>query len=89
MLILYPVNACSFSPVSPIWFMTSGSDGYMNFWDFNVRNKIKFIAFATSPICCAKVSNSGEFIAYGVGNDFHLGMEGSKWMPKIAVHKLT
>ncbi len=73
MLILYPVNSVSFSPVSPIWFMTCGSDGYMNFWDFNVRNKIKFLAFASNPICCAKISPTGEFVAYSTGNDFHIG----------------
>jgi WD40 repeat protein len=54
--------------------MTCGSDGYMNFWDVSVRNKIKFLAFATSPICSAKVSQTGEFIAYGLGNDFHIGL---------------
>jgi len=53
--------------------MTCGSDGSINFWDFNVRNKIKSLVFAGTPICCAKVSPMGDLIAYGLGNDWHIG----------------
>jgi hypothetical protein len=69
--------------------MTCGSDGLMNFWDFNVRNKIKSLTYGATPICCAKVSPMGDLIAYGLGNDWHIGIEGNKWQPRIGVHKLT
>ena len=69
--------------------MTCGSDGALNFWDFNVRNKIKSLNFSSTPVCCAKVSPLGDFIAYGLGNDWHLGVEGNKWAPRMAVHRLT
>ncbi len=69
--------------------MTCGSDGVINFWDFNVRNKIKFINFGGTPVCTAKVSPLGDFIAYGLGNDWHIGIEGNKWAPRLGVHKLT
>lgn len=68
--------------------MTCGSDGTVNFWDFNVKNKIKSLAF-TAPITHAKVSPQGEFIAYGLGNDWHIGTEGNKWQPRLGVHRLT
>ena len=54
--------------------MTCGSDGNLNFWDFNVRNKIKSLVFAGNPVCHAKVSPLGDYIAYGLGNDWHLGV---------------
>jgi WD40 repeat protein len=69
--------------------MSCGSDGYINFWDFNVRNKIKCLGYAGFPICCAKLSPMGDMIAYGLGNDFHIGIEGNKWQPKLGVHRLT
>jgi mRNA export factor len=88
-VVLFPVNSVSFSPVSNIWFMTCGSDGNLNFWDFNVRNKIKSLSFAGTPVCHAKVSPLGDYIAYGLGNDWHLGAEGNKWQPKLGVHRMT
>ena len=83
------MNAVSFSPVSNIWFMTCGSEGIMNFWDYSVRNKIKSLAFGGTPVCCAKVSPMGDLIAYSLGNDWHIGVEGNKWQPRIGVHRLT
>lgn len=61
----------------------------MSFWDYNVRNKIKSVTFGGNPICCAKVSPQGDMIAYGLGNDWHIGTEGSKWTPRLGVHKLS
>jgi len=69
--------------------MTAGSDGMMHFWDYEVRNKIKSLNFGGTPICQAKVSPLGDMIAYGLGNDWHLGADGNKWPPRIGVHKLT
>lgn len=69
--------------------MTCGSEGIMNFWDYSVRNKIKSLAFGGTPVCCAKVSPMGDLIAYSLGNDWHIGVEGNKWQPRIGVHRLT
>ncbi len=55
------------------WFLTAGSDGYMHFWDYEQKNKIKSLNYAKIPICVAKVDYSGEMIAYGLGNDWHIG----------------
>jgi mRNA export factor len=53
--------------------MTAGSDGFMHFWDYEVKNKIKSFSYLGIPICHAKVSPSGEMVAYGLGNDWHIG----------------
>lgn len=53
--------------------MTAGSDGVMSFWDYKARNKIKAFTFALNPICCASVSHNGWMVAYGTGNDWHVG----------------
>ena len=79
-VVLYPVNASSFNPATENWFMTAGSDGVMSFWDFKARNKIKSFSFASIPVCDAKVSPSGQLVAYALGNDWHIGSEGiGKW----------
>lgn len=53
--------------------MTAGSDGGMHFWDFEAKNKIKTLNYGGMPITTAKVSAKGDMIAYGLGNDWHLG----------------
>ena len=89
-VVLYPVNASSFNPATENWFMTAGSDGVMSFWDFKARNKIKSFSFGLNPICDAKVSPSGQLVAYALGNDWHVGPEGiGKWQPRIGVHVVT
>ena len=69
--------------------MTAGSDGSMHFWDYESRSKIKTLSYGGNPICAAKVSPTGDMIAYALGNDWHLGQEGlNKWQTKIGVHKI-
>jgi WD40 repeat protein len=41
------------------WFLTAGSDGYMHFWDYEQKNKIKSLNYAKVPICVAKVDYAG------------------------------
>jgi len=69
--------------------MTAGSDGSMHFWDFEAKNKIKTLNYGGTPLCCAKVSPKGDMIAYGLGNDWHIGQEGTKWQTKLGVHPVT
>lgn len=71
--ILYPINSVSFNPINDRWFMTAGSDGGMHFWDYEAKNKIKSLNYGGVPICTAKVSPKGDMVAYGLGNDWHLG----------------
>lgn len=67
------MNAVSFNAVNDRWFMTAGSDGGMHFWDYEAKNKIKSLSYGGIPICCAKVNTAGNMIAYGLGNDWHIG----------------
>ena len=53
--------------------MTAGSDGVIHFWDYEARNKIKTPNYGGVPVCTAKVSAKGDMIAYGLGNDWHMG----------------
>ena len=70
--------------------MTAGSDGHMYFWDFEARNKIKCLTNGGQPICTASVSPKGDMVAYGLGNDWHIGSDGNgKWQPKLGVHVVT
>lgn len=85
--VLYPVNSVGFNPRSKNWFFTAGGDGYMQLWDYNARNKIKQFGYARVPISCAKISPSGDMIAYALGNDWHMGPEGiGQWKTKLCVH---
>ena len=88
--ILYPINSVSFNPINERWFMTAGADGVIHFWDYEARNKIKTLNYAGNPVCSATVNQKGDMIAYGLGNDWHLGQEGvNKWQTKVGVHQVT
>ena len=88
--ILYPINSVSFNPVNDRWFMTAGADGGLHFWDYEAKNKIKTLNYGNNPICAARVSPRGDMIAYGLGNDWHLGQEGlNKWQTKLGVHPIA
>jgi hypothetical protein len=66
---------------------TASADGVLQFWNYDGRASIKIFNNKGIPITTAKVSYSGEFIAYATGNDWHLGSEGhGKWPVKISVH---
>ena len=85
--VLYPVNSVDFNIINDKWFLTAGSDGALSIWDFEAKNKIKLLNYANNPITKAKVSQRGNMIAYGLGNDWHVGLEGNNlWTPKVGVH---
>ena len=66
--------------------MTAGSDGGMHFWDYEAKNKIKSLNYGGVPFFIGKISPKGDMVASGLGNDWHLGAEGSKWQTKLGVH---
>ncbi|EAR89676.1 poly(A)+ RNA export protein (macronuclear) [Tetrahymena thermophila SB210] len=86
--ILYPVNSICFNPRQDQFLLTCGSDGNMYFWDFEHKNKIKSFAFNKQPISACNVSSTGQFLAYSLGYDWHMGYEHSNSFekPKICVH---
>jgi WD40 repeat protein len=79
-----------FNPIYENWFLTSGSDGVVNFWDYKQRQKIKQFSYASNPICCSNISPNGSIVAYATGNDWHIGQEGiGKWQNRIGAHIIT
>jgi mRNA export factor len=83
----YPVNAVGFNSRNKKWIFTAGGDGVTYYWDIEIKNKIKECKYARRPVTAAKTNPSGELIAYGLGYDWHMGVEGlGRWKPKICVH---
>lgn len=71
--------------------MTTGAEGNIHLWDYKCRTKIKPIeSGGRVPICTAKISHDGRLIAYGTGNDWHMGRDGMrKWLSGVKVHFIT
>lgn len=86
---MYPVNSVGFNIKNNKWFFTAGADGMTHLWNYDARTTIKSFNYQKTPITTAKVSPSGNLLAYGLGNDWHMGPEGiGKWQNKLAVHFL-
>ena len=84
------MNVVGFNRRSPVWFFTAGADGGLNIWDFLLKEPIREMKFLKNPITTAKVNDSGELIAYALGNDWHMGAEGiGKWNTRLAVHYIS
>lgn len=60
----------------------------MHFWDHQTKTRLKSFSFNSNPICYSGVSYCGRYLAYGMGNDWHMGPEGEKWKPKLGVHEI-
>lgn len=55
-------------------------------WDFKLKNKIKSIQFST-PFTSARLSPDGNVIAYGLGNDWHKGLDSlGKYSPSVGCY---
>lgn len=55
-----------------------------------MKTRIKTFNFGGNPVCYSSVSHCGRYIAYALGNDWHMGNEGdNKWRVKLAVHEIT
>ena len=67
------MNSIQFNPILEDWVLTAGSDGTIKTWDTKLRSKIKAIPYNNQPVIKAKVSNCDQFVAYGLGNDWHMG----------------
>lgn len=62
----------------------------MIFWNCQNKSKIKANSYDNKPINVSKISPNGKMVAYGLGNDWHMGPDGqSKWPNLLGVHKLT
>lgn len=70
---LYSVNSISFHPLNT--FATAGSDGTFNFWDKDLKQRLKPFPKTTGPIPAATFNNDGTLYAYAASYDWHKGVE--------------
>ena len=88
-VVLFPVNSIDFSDGNDNYLATCGSDGQSHIWNYLSKNKLKSLNYNKIPVCFSKISPKGQYMAYGLGNDWHIGVEGEKWKPKLAVYKVS
>ena len=82
---VYAVNDISFHPTYGT-FSTAGSDGTMNFWDKDSKQRLKSFANMNSPITSTTFSRTGALFAYACGYDWAKGHEYHRQDDKPRVH---
>lgn len=70
---LYAVNSISFHPFGT--FATAGSDGTFNFWDKDLKQRLKPFPKTTGPIPSGAFSTDGNLYAYAASYDWSKGVE--------------
>lgn len=68
---MHGINAIGFNTRNPKWFFT-GSSQALSVWNYQSKNRIDSTPTG-KPVTCGQVSPSGYFLAYGLGDDYHLG----------------
>jgi mRNA export factor len=71
---IYPVNCMDFHPQHGT-FATTGSDGTVNFWDKDSKQRLKAMQACNAPIPCGAFNGDGRFFAYAVSYDWTKGAE--------------
>lgn len=71
---IYSVNSLNFHPVYHT-FATTGSDGVVNFWDKDSKQRLKNMQRCSQPIPCGTFNNDGSIFAYSVCYDWSKGAE--------------
>ena len=90
---LFPINSCGFSRISFYSMFTAGADGSVYFWD--LVNKNKLTCYGTpeaTPVTCAELSPSQQYLAFATGYDWSLGVWGAGknlFRPQVFVHEMT
>lgn len=80
---VYPVQSIDFHPYYGT-FSTTGSDGKINFWDKDARQRLYFINDYSDPIPHGKFNYDGSLFAYSICDDFHQGFKKRK--VSIGIH---
>jgi len=70
---IYAVNVLTFHPYGT--FATAGSDGTYNFWDKDLRQRLKPFAKCQQPISAGCFNHDGSIFAYAVSYDWSKGHE--------------
>ncbi|XP_024924048.1 protein RAE1 [Ziziphus jujuba] len=74
---IFSVNSINFHPIHPT-FATAGSDGVVNFWDKDSKQRLKAMERCDQPITCCAFNNNGSMFAYSVCYDWSKGAENHK-----------
>ncbi|KAL6937869.1 RNA export factor gle2 [Hanseniaspora osmophila] len=74
---VYAVNSISFHPTYGT-FATAGGDGSINFWDKDLRHRLKGFPSFKAPISVGTFNRSGSIYAYAISYDWAQGHNGRK-----------
>ncbi len=85
---VYAVNGISFSPVANNTFATCGSDGLVNFWNFNIFRKLYTIGDVGASVIGGDFNYNGTLYAYGVSDDYSKGGNNSITTHELYVHRV-
>ena len=89
--VLYPVHDIGFHPnnMASGFVSTVGGDGFMYFWDYKQKNKLKTFSFNKQPVTRAELCHEGKYMALALGYDWSRGVEmiGSV-KPKIFIYEM-
>ncbi|XP_078179606.1 protein RAE1-like [Carex rostrata] len=66
------VNSINFHPVHHT-FVSTGTDGTINFWDKDIKQRLKFLPKCHAPIPCGAFNADGSKLAYTVCYDWSKG----------------
>lgn len=66
---IYSVNDVSFHPTFGT-FSTAGSDGAINIWDKDRKQRLKEYQKVNGPISCTSFNRNGAIFAYAVSYDW-------------------
>lgn len=83
---VYPVNGINFHPTGT--FATCGGDGTFNFWDKDIKQRLKSFQKMPLPISVGKFNSRGDIFAYSASYDWGKGASGynASQQSKIYLH---
>jgi|JI6StandDraft_1071083.scaffolds.fasta_scaffold05844_2 hypothetical protein len=85
---MHNINAIGFNSRNPKWFFTASSQA-LSAWNYQSKNRVDSTP-TQRPVTSCGVSHSGQFMAYGLGNDYHLGPDVPLNQPTdLRVHYIT
>ncbi|KAI7896407.1 WD40-repeat-containing domain protein [Mucor mucedo] len=82
---IYSVNDISFHPVYGT-FSTAGSDGSVNIWDKDRKQRLKEYPKVNGTISCTAFNRNGSILAYAVSYDWSKGYKYASNVNKIYLH---
>jgi len=73
---VYPVHDVGFHSGNKGFIFTAGGDGSVTYWDFVKKDRIVQYDYLGCPVTRTKMSPDGLLMAYALGYDWSLGIQG-------------